>query len=194
MIECFRKLKLKLSSDNKLYQDYRNFNYDHVDVKNKIYNKNRTFKQVPVPLEYFEDEDLFSVMQDLRLTPTIFLIEPKHCYNWHRDAWRNIAFNTMLNDDPDYLVLFAPEHPEDIPPGRMMYTRTEEVRYDPGSFVLFNTQVPHISINTSTANRYLLTIAHYSGEQTKSLKGETVTYEEYSEVVQYLKDRDLLEE
>jgi hypothetical protein len=194
MTESFKKLKIKLSPDNKLYQDCKEFDFNHVEVKDKLYNKNRTFKQVRISLDYFKNEEIFPVMEDLNLTPSVFLIEPKHCYNWHRDAWRNIAFNTMLNDNPEYLVLFAPDYPNDLPANEIMYTRTEEVRYDPGQFVLFNSQIPHISINTGTENRYLLTIAYYSGEKTKSLKKEPVSYEEYSEVIQYLKDRNLLEE
>ena len=190
-MKCYRKLKLALSPDNKIYQDYKSFDCKQVQVPGKIYPSTGTFKQADVPLKYFENEPIFDIMQELLLRPRVFLIEPKYCYNWHRDAWRNIAFNTTLNDDPNYFVAFAADCPPEKPYKSLGYERTEEVRYEHTKFVLFNTQVPHISINMGNEPRYLLTIAHYGGP-TGELKEGPASYDQFYKTVEYLKQRDLI--
>lgn len=191
-MDCYKRLKLSLSPDNKLYQDFESFPYGHVDVRGQIYDKKNTFKQFTVPMEYFDNEPILEIMTALNLQPKIFLVEPKYCYNWHRDGWRNIAFNTMLNDDPNYYVAFAPECPDDMNHRNMVYVKTEEVRYEPYKFVLFNTQVPHLSINTGDSPRYLLTVANYGGA-TASLQNKPAEYDEFLKTTEYLDQKNLVE-
>jgi hypothetical protein len=192
-MECFRKLKLDLPEDHKIFKEFKDFDYGQVEVKNKTYDKTKTFKQFHLPKDYFAETALQKVMNDLNLHASIFLIEGFHFYNWHRDAWRNITFNLTLNNDSDYLVLFAPEANPNEPTSSMMYERYVELQYDDRKFVLLNTQVPHLTVTKGPINRYLLTIAHYSGEPTKSLKNQPCDFSEYNKTIKYLEDHGLIE-
>lgn len=192
-MESYKKLKLELPLDHKIYREYMNFHYDHVEVKDNVYDKSRTFKQYVIPRDYFVGLDIDTVIKDLRLIPKIFKIESFHCYNWHRDSWRNIAINLTLNCDTDYIVMFAPEYPSDIHHRKIMYEKIEEVKYDPGKFLLFNTQIPHLSINRGSTDRYLLTIAHYSGNSTNAFQNKELDFTEFEKTIDYLKKKNFID-
>jgi hypothetical protein len=192
-MECFKKLNLDLPPDHKIFKEFKNFEYPHVEVIDKLYKKSKTFKQCHLPNDYFEGTTLGKVMNDLNLHASIFLIEGYHFYNWHRDAWRNITFNLTLNNDSDYLVLFAPDADPNEPTASMMYEKYVQLQYDDNKFVLLNTQIPHLTITKGPVDRYLLTVAHYSGKPTKSLTDQISDFSEYEQTVAYLKEHDLIE-
>lgn len=192
-MDPYKKLKLELPADHKIYREYKNFHYDHIEVKNNIYPKANTFKQCRLPVDYFEKTALQKVMNDLNLRAFIFLIEGFHFYNWHRDAFRSIAFNLTLNNDSDYFVLFAPDVDPNQPTTAMMYQRYVELTYDDGKFVLLNTQVPHMTITKGPINRYLLTIGHYLNEPTKSFQRQPCDFSEYEQTIAYLAEHNLIE-
>jgi len=193
MMKSYERLKLELPQDHKLYKEYLNFDYEHVEVKDKLYEKNRTFKQYFLPKDYFSGLEIGEIINDFNLIPKIFLIEGHHVYNWHRDAWRNIAFNLTINYDADYIVMFAPNFPIDQNHRAIMYEKIEEMKYEQRKFVLFNTQIPHISINKGTTHRYLLTIAKYSGKGTNALMNKQLDFSEYENIIEYLRKKNLLE-
>jgi hypothetical protein len=190
-MDCFKKLTIGLPDDHKIFKEYLNFDYGQVEVPNKIYDKSKTFKQYEIPDGYFDDCSLGEIIKDLNLRASIFLIEGNHFYNWHRDAWRNFTINLTLNYDSDYLVLFAHDANQTEPAGLMMYEPYTELKYDYKKFVLLNTQVPHITITQGPVNRYLLTVAHYSGEPSNSLKKLKSDFSEFEKISQYFKDRNL---
>jgi hypothetical protein len=190
---CFAKLKLTIPSDHKIYKEYKLLDFDHSAVPGKIYDKNQTFKQVRLPKNYFDDIPLGKIIEEFDLTPAVFLIESKHCYNWHRDAWRTYALNLMLNETSEYAVLFAPDFPKDQHVSKMLYVKTEEIRYDSHKLYLLNAQIPHVSLNLGNENRYLLTVAHYSGEPTNAYKRETIHYDDYDYMMKYFEEHNLLE-
>lgn len=185
-------LNLTIPRDHKIFKEYTNFDYNQVEVKDKIYDKSLTFKQCFLSKDYFEGLEIGEIITELNLLPKVFLIEGYHVYNWHRDAFRNIAFNLTLNPDTDYIVMFAPNFPNDKHHNKIMYEPIEEIRYDDGKFILFNTQVPHISINRGRINRYLLTIARYSGG-TNSLYDKPLDFTEFEDTVEYLRKKGLIE-
>jgi hypothetical protein len=193
-MDCFNKLTLDLPEDHKIFKEFRMFDYSQVEVKDKVYNKSKTFKQHHLPKGYFEGTQLGEVINDLNLHASIFLIESNHFYNWHRDAWRNYTLNLTLDDDSDYLVFFAPDADPNSPLHLMMYERYVELKYDLRKFVLLNTQVPHITITRGPVNRYLLTVAHYSGAPTQSFKNLPCDFTEYKKIVTYLKEKNLIKE
>jgi hypothetical protein len=161
---CYEKLNISLSADNRLLKEYRNLGCGHVDVAGGFYSKSDTFKQCTVPSEYFDNEPIKQIIDKYGLTPKLFLIEAGHVYNWHRDAFRNMTINMVLGDDPDYLVLFANNYPDTESPidvKKFMYQETTRIVYDPRALYVFNTQIPHISINYSKVDRYILTISNF---------------------------------
>lgn len=193
MEKCFIKLNLGIPEEHKIFKEYKSFVYDQVPVKNNVYNSAKTFKQHHLPKDYFLGTELYNVMCDLNLHASIFLIESNHFYNWHRDAWRNISLNFTLSEDENYLVLFAPDADPKEHTGFMMYERYLELKYDYQKFVLFNTQIPHFTITTGMEDRYLLSIASYSGGPTNALKKLPCDdFSEFENTLQYFTERDLV--
>jgi hypothetical protein len=176
MIECFLQTNLKLSEDSRIFNEYKNFDYRHMDVP-KIVGRERkaidvvpssTFKRAKLPGDYFKNEKIHDFIQEFNLMLQIFLIEPGYIYNWHRDAYRHLAFNCMIGGDDDYLVLWSHEYPNGLLPSvtfaHYSYFPTTRLIYNPRQFYFFNSQIPHISINFSSQPRYVLTMAEYVKE------------------------------
>lgn len=195
MEKCFRKLNIGIPQDHKIFKEYSTFDYGHAVVPDNAYDSSKTFKQYHLPKDYFLGTEIHRVMCDLNLHASIFLIEANHFYNWHRDAWRNITLNLTLGEDENYLVLFAPDANPKESTGSMMYERFIELKYDYNKFVLLNTQIPHFAITTGIKDRYLLTIAHYSGKPTESLKNRPCdNYTEFENTLQYFIERNLVKD
>lgn len=193
MEKCFRKLNLGIPDDHKIFKEYKSFNYGHVEVRNKIYDSSRTFKQHHLPKDYFLGTELYKVMCDLNLEASIFLVEANHFYNWHRDAWRNMSLNLTLSEDENYLVLFAPDADPKVSARFMIYERCIELRYEYKKFTLLNTQIPHFTVTQGITDRYLLTIAHYSGKPTESQKKLPCDdYTEFENTLEYFIQQGLV--
>lgn len=191
-METHKRLSLNVPKNHRLYKDYLNFSYDHVEVKNNIYDRNSTFKRCNLPKNYFDELEIGEIIHEFDLSPKIFCIESNHVYNWHRDSFRNIAFNLTINPDTDYIVMFAPDYISSRNE-KIIYERIEEIKYDDSKFILFNTQIPHITINRGSTNRYLLTIARYV-EGTNSLLNKELDFSEFNKTVNYLEKKQLIEE
>lgn len=200
MNECFTKLNIGLLPTNKLFEDCKTFDYGHVDVARRAGKDGRvaddveviaTFRQHKVPLEYFKDEPILELIHEFNLLPKILLIEPGHIYNWHRDAYRATAFNLMLTQDDQYLVMFAHEHKKDsFMPRDYIYFPYTNLNYETNQFYLLNTQIPHNSINYGTVTRYVLSMGYYELNPLKT-KGP-ITYDHYYSTINKLKEKNLV--
>ena len=188
----YSKMTFGLTENNQLFQDYSSFIFDHPEVPGKIYNKKNTFKQCVVPLHYFENEPIEELIKEYQLRPVIFLIEAGYVYNWHRDSWRNSTFNLMLNDDLDYLVMFAKDYPDTETAYKISYTPTVRLVYEEKNFYVLNTQIPHISINYGSVNRYLLTLAKYTSEPVVGHYGAVADQTPHLELIKDLEKRNLI--
>ncbi len=176
MTECFLETNLELSEDSKIFNEYKNFNYQHIDIPNANGRERQssdvvtssTFKRVSLPRDYFKNEKIDNFIQKFNLSVKIFLIEPGYVYNWHRDTYRHLAFNCMLGGDDNYLVLFSHEYPNGLHPhvtfAHYSYFPFTRLIYNPRKFYILNTQIPHISINFGSEPRYLLTLAEYENK------------------------------
>jgi hypothetical protein len=171
--DCYETTSLKLSVDHPIYQEHTTWDYKHTDIK--LYNKRNTFLRRSLPTEYFAGEPIHDLMLEFNLTAKVFMMEPNTVYNWHRDAWRNVAFNLLLTDDPNYITIFAHDHPEheDLSVSKFMYAPITQVKYEPYTFHLLNSQKPHLAIQYGTVNRYLLTIAKYEPTPVNSFYSKT---------------------
>lgn len=184
MPECFLKLKVKLSKDNPIYTEYKNLDYRHANIAKQQGREEAqsdikvtsTFKRADVPMEFFKDEPILDVMREFGLVPKIFLVEPEHVYNWHRDIYRYAPLNLLVHGNDDYLVMFSHEYPNGKYPFVTYkdydYFPYKRLIYEDNSFYLFNSQIPHIVINYGTEPRYLLTLSKFSnGPIESTLKG-----------------------
>lgn len=189
---CFETTTLKLSENHPIFTEHTTWDYGHTDIK--LYNKKNTFLRHSLPIEYFNGEPIYDLMKEYNLNAKVFMMEPGTVYNWHRDAWRNVAFNLLLTDDPNYLTIFAHEHPinEDLTVTKFMYTPMTQIIYEPRTFHLLNSQKPHLAIQYGKINRYLLTIANYSKIPVDSFYARPANFSEYNDLVNALTARGLI--
>jgi len=71
-------------------------------------------------------------------------------YAWHRDQDRQACINLLLSSDHHSHTLFGEQR-------NSTTFHAIELRYPPGRYVLFNTQIPHTVINLG-GDRYLLSL------------------------------------
>lgn len=189
---CYETTLFKLSENHPIFVEHTSWNYNHTDIK--LYNKKNTFLRHSIPTKYFAGEPIYDLMKEFNLSAKIFMMEPGTVYNWHRDAWRNIAFNLLLTDDPSYLTIFAHEHPadEDLAVSKFMYTPITKLIYEPRTFHLLNSQMPHLAVQYGKVNRYLLTIANYGATPVDSFYDKPADFSEYNNLVNTLTARGLI--
>jgi hypothetical protein len=109
------------------------------------------FRAVPVPSEIlWEDPFMGNLAEKRAFHAGILRMEPNTCYNWHVDTDRKVGLNMLLSDDGDSRCLFL-----DGEPGVVF--KTQELSYQPDTYYVFNTQVPHMVLNT-TRPRYLFSV------------------------------------
>jgi hypothetical protein len=109
------------------------------------------FKVKPVPPDTLSDISLIKWLS-LRYAfiAGILRLEPYVCYEWHTDTRRGVAINMLLNADGLSHCVFSKD--------RGMATCTfQELKYEPDTFYVFNTQVQHTVFNFESP-RYLLSI------------------------------------
>ena len=109
------------------------------------------FKAVPVPREILRmDSFIVNLASKRSFHAGVLRMEPNTCYNWHVDTDRKVGLNMLLSDDGNSRCLFL-----DGEPGVVFNTR--ELKYEPDTYYAFNTQVPHMVLNT-TKPRYLFSV------------------------------------
>jgi hypothetical protein len=109
------------------------------------------FTAVQVPREILQlDSFLVGLAGKRTFHAGVLRMEPNTCYNWHVDTDRKVGLNMMLSDDGNSRCLFL-----DGEPGVVFNTR--ELKYEPDTYYAFNTQVPHMVLNT-TKPRYLFSV------------------------------------
>ena len=109
------------------------------------------FMAVQVPRDILQLDSFLVGLADKRTFHVgVLKMEPNTCYNWHVDTDRKVGLNMMLSDDGNSRCLFL-----DGEPGVVFKTR--ELKYAPDTYYAFNTQVPHMVLNT-TRPRYLLSV------------------------------------
>lgn len=108
------------------------------------------FKAVQVPLEILiKDPFLVALFRKYTYAAGIVKLNPHSCYDWHIDTRRGAGVNMLLNFDGVSNCLFAQGEGAQFP--------FEELKYQPDSYYLFNTQSKHMVLNFE-APRYLFTI------------------------------------
>lgn len=189
MNNCYEKLNIKLSPDNLLFKDCKNFEYNQ--FVNHL-GKKHTFPQYVLRQysKYFHNETIINIIEKYNLEPKIFKIDPGWVYNWHRDGFRHAAFNLPLSRDPNYLVLFAHEFPNYNKPQITLegypYFPTTRIQYEEDTLYLVNTQIPHCSINFGTEPRYLLTMGEFVNYQVDSSKNNEPDIVYYKSLIETL--------
>jgi hypothetical protein len=189
---CFEKLEIGIDKNHPIWDEHLTYDYGHVEIKS--YDTNKTFLRTNLPKDYFKNEPIYELMIKYNLTAKIFLIQSQWQYNWHRDAFRKIAFNLLLTDNPEYLTLFAHTYPTNQKTNieNFIYSPTTRLTYEYNKFYLLNSQIPHIAINYSNIDRYVLTIANFEKEPVPTFYGESANFSFYKNIVTELTEQGLI--
>jgi len=109
------------------------------------------FVVTPVPGYILKlDSFIMNLARIRKFHAGILRMNPNTCYNWHSDTDRKVGLNMLIEDDGDSRTLFIAGEPGVV-------FDTEELRYKPDMYYAFNTQVPHMVLNTSKP-RYLFSL------------------------------------
>lgn len=105
----------------------------------------------PVPNEMLgQDDFLVNLGYRRKFRAGVLRMDPNTCYNWHTDTDRRVGINMLLSDDGGSRCLFL-----DGVPGVVF--KTKELKYEADTYYVFNTQVPHMVLNT-TEPRYMFSL------------------------------------
>jgi hypothetical protein len=109
------------------------------------------FEAIPAPLEILgQDTFLVALAKKRKFHAGILRMKPNTCYNWHVDTDRKVGLNMLLNEDGDSHCVFVNGEPGVV-------FGVEELKYEPDSYYVFNTQVAHMVLNTAQP-RYLFSL------------------------------------
>jgi len=109
------------------------------------------FMAVPVPREILRlDSFMVGLAKKRTFHAGVLKMEPNTCYNWHTDTDRKTGLNMLLSDDGNSRCVFLAGEPGVV-------FKTQELKYKPDTYYVFNTQIPHAVLNTEKP-RYLFSV------------------------------------
>lgn len=94
------------------------------------------------------DPYLRAVKQQYEVLQVLVCLPPNTCYPWHKDLNRRTIINMPLNAQDKSCCVFAHKVEEE------QYFEFAELKYQPDTYYLFNTQEEHMVLNFSE-KRYL---------------------------------------
>lgn len=117
------------------------------------WNKYFQFDAVELPIQLVLDNE--PILKKLHKTFEIegvgFLRVTKHStYNWHKDKNRGVTINLLVSTPETSHCIFARDSDSIV-------SNITELKYEPNTFYIFNTQVSHMVINTGE-DRYMFSV------------------------------------
>jgi len=115
------------------------------------WERSYNFDAVEVPQELLTKDPVMSrLLKDYTFIAGILRMSANTCYQWHVDAERQVGFNMLLEDVGGSHCIFAENTSEQVFP-------ITELKYQPDTYYVLNTQKPHMVTNFTTP-RYLFTV------------------------------------
>ena len=116
------------------------------------------FVASPVPHEILRlDSFLVNLAHKRKFHAGVLRLDPNTCYNWHTDTDRKVGINMLLSDDGYSQCLFLNDEPGVV-------FKTQELKYKPDTYYVFNTQASHMVLNT-TEPRYMFSLEFLEEDQ-----------------------------
>jgi hypothetical protein len=106
-------------------------------------------KRIP-PEIVFQDDFFIWLSHRYSFVAGILKLDPYVCYDWHTDTRRGVGINMLLTPFDRSVCAFKVDLDQTV-------FKIDELKYKPGTYYLFNTQVPHTVYNFETT-RYLFSI------------------------------------
>lgn len=108
------------------------------------------FLVTPVPWQILEKDPFLVALSKKRMFHAgILKMDPNTCYNWHVDTDRKVGVNMLVSHQESQCLFLDGDSG--------VVVKTKELEYKPDTYYVFNTQVPHMVINT-TGSRYLFSL------------------------------------
>ena len=110
----------------------------------------RGFIVTMIPDEIIDkDPYLKAVKEVYKVLQVLVCLPPYTCYPWHKDLNRRTIINMPLNAQDKSCCVFTKKTEEE------QYFEIAELKYEPATYYIFNTQEEHMVLNFSE-KRYLL--------------------------------------
>lgn len=106
-------------------------------------------KRIP-PEIVFQDDFFIWLSHRYSFVAGILKLDPYVCYDWHIDTRRGVGVNMLLTPFDRSICAFKVDLDQTV-------FKIDELKYKPGTYYLFNTQVSHTVYNFETT-RYLMSI------------------------------------
>jgi hypothetical protein len=106
-------------------------------------------KRIP-PEIVFQDDFFIWLSHRYSFVAGILKLDPYVCYDWHIDTRRGVGVNMLLTPFDRSVCAFKVDLDQTV-------FKIDELKYKPGTYYLFNTQVSHTVYNFETT-RYLMSI------------------------------------
>lgn len=113
---------------------------------NKYYNFN--VSQLPNEIVY-KDSVLKHLIDQIDLQVGILKMDPYTCYNWHIDTDRIVGINMLIHHNNSKCLFTQNSNEVTFP--------IHELNYQPETYYIFNTKIPHCVINFD-GYRYMLSL------------------------------------
>ena len=129
-------------------------NYFDTNLNNLEYGKHLEFAVSVIPRDVYLSEPLLKEVdtQHKILRCAIMRLDKYRCYNWHIDKERGAGINLLLTPNIKSLVYFGERDT-----GSRYNISFIEMKYEPNTFYLFNTQISHTVYNFDET-RYVFTL------------------------------------
>ena len=106
-------------------------------------------KRIP-PEIVFQDDFFIWLSHRYSFVAGILKLDPYVCYDWHIDTRRGVGVNMLLTPFDRSICAFKVDLDQTV-------FKIDELKYKPGTYYLFNTQVSHTVYNFETT-RYLMSV------------------------------------
>lgn len=120
-------------------------------AKDEFWVNYYNFKALLIPVTILASDPLFEVLATkYKFHAGVLRMDPYTCYNWHTDTNRQVTINMHLKDNGDSQCIFLDGEPR-------VTSKFKELKYEPNTYYIFNTTIPHMVVNNS-GYRYILSI------------------------------------
>ena len=137
--ECGDRFFLEIGRSNSKIKNYFLNNFPELKEKRV---RHLNFNSCEIPKEIWLQEPVLSEINSVFEIERAGLLslEKDRVYDWHKDSDRGVAINMLLRNDHSH-SLFK------MRPSKFVVEKIKELKYEPDTFYLFNTQADHCVIN-----------------------------------------------
>jgi len=136
----------EIGKKSTIFKDLQDFAFQPSEW---IEHYNFDAKRIP-PEIIFQDDFFIWLSHRYSFVAGILKLDPYVCYDWHIDTRRGVGVNMLLTPFDRSICAFKVDLDQTV-------FKIDELKYKPGTYYLFNTQVSHAVYNFETT-RYLMSI------------------------------------